>query len=340
MQLALYCPVYGYYEGEAEKIGKRGDFYTSVSIGSVFGELLAFQFARWLSELAADASEMTLVEAGAHTGQLSRDILTWLRRNRSDVFERVNYCIAEPSMRRRQWQEKKLHEFGGRVRWVHDLSDLSRAGGVVGIIFSNELLDAMPVHRFGWDAAAHAWFEWGVAVEGGSLKWKRMPLESGANARPPAVSRGLLERLPDGFIVEASPAAEAWWSQAAGCLRRGKLLTIDYGLQIQEFFMPHRVAGTLRSYSAHRLDSNILADPGYRDITAHVNFTAIQSAGERAGLITELFASQESFFVGVAREAEKHNGGFEWTQGRARQLQTLVHPEHLGRRFQVLIQKR
>src|SRR5260221_288571 len=141
MRLSLYCPNYGYYEQIEGRIGRKGDFLTSVSTGSLFGELLAFQFAQWLEELGAGPQQ--LVEAGAHNGQLAADILTWLRQHRPDLLESIEYWLVEPSARYAALQKEKLEDFAGRVRWVQSLADLPDQR-IRGIIFSNELLDAMP----------------------------------------------------------------------------------------------------------------------------------------------------------------------------------------------------
>src|SRR5688572_847111 len=145
MELALYCPEYGYYEKEADTLGRGGDFYTSVSVGSLFGELLAFDFAEKLARLETQnpERETRLIEAGAHDGKLARDILTWLRRQRPQLFERLEYLVLEPSRRRQRWQQATLAEFSGKVKWLHGLGHPRRSG----IIFANELLDAMPVRR-------------------------------------------------------------------------------------------------------------------------------------------------------------------------------------------------
>ena len=109
--------------------------------------------------------------------------------------------------------------------------------------------------------------------------------------------RSLIEVLPDGFTVETCPAAVAWWRRAAECLVQGKLVAIDYGLTDEEVFVPERREGTLRGYRGHRLSHDILADPGEQDITAHVNFGAIQRAGEAAGLSTDALLSQAQFLT-------------------------------------------
>src|SRR5437764_6354787 len=176
MDLALYCPVYGYYEKEGDTIGRRGDFYTNVSVGTLFGELLALQFAQWLRDCQDQSPEyevkgtagrgIQILEAGAHDGQLAADILAWLRSQQPQVCDQLEYWILEPSPRRQQWQRQTLDPLGANVRWFGSWEEMP-PGGVTGIIFSNELLDAMPVHRLGWDAGTGMWFEWGVSWESG-----------------------------------------------------------------------------------------------------------------------------------------------------------------------------
>jgi SAM-dependent MidA family methyltransferase len=379
MELALYCPNCGYYEKEEDIIGHGGDYYTSVSVGSLFGELLAFQFSEWLQEIqesSVKCSGLTptdrvgergevvrIVEAGAHGGDLARDILDWLHKHRPELFGALEYWIVEPSGGRRNWQQRKLREYGNRVHWVGELagatgrafpdSRVQHSAGLRGICFSNELLDAMPVHRLGWDAKARVWFEWGVTLQAGQLVWTQMPGGTPDNRNHQSSARdlisqfqlpidhGLLDTLPDGFTTELCPAAEEWWRTAAMALRCGKVLTLDYGLSAEEFFMPERKEGTARGYHHHRPSSNVLAQPGEQDITAHVNFTAIRTAGESAGLRTDAFLTQAQFLTSIAARIWKDEGSFgEWTPERTRQFQTLTHPEHLGQSFRVLVQGR
>lgn len=338
MELALYCPVYGYYEAEEDKIGRAGDYYTSVSVGPLFGELLAWQFAEWLGE-----GETQIVEAGAHRGELARDILNWLRLNRPGVFERLEYIVVEPSARRQEWQQRTLADFDGKVHWVCEIAELGQSSGkgVSGVMFSNELLDAMPVHRLGWDAREKRWFEWAVTMKDGQFAWTRalpdVEIHRMARERFEG-SAELQDMLPDGFVVEVCPAAESWWDEAAHALHGGKLLTIDYGLSAEELLRPERKHGTLRAYFQHRLSDDLFASPGDQDLTAHVNFSALQSAGEAAGLITELFTTQARFLTNVAAKVWRERSSDEWTQERKRQFHTLTHPEHLGERFRVLVQ--
>lgn len=337
MELALYCPDYGFYEKESDTVGRGGDFYTSVSVGSLFGGLLAFQFADWLEQMEAD--QIQIVEAGAHDGTLAADILCWLSQNRPHLFPRVQYIIAEPSARRREWQQKKLQEFAEKVRWIETGLEHHEAA-FTGVIFANELLDAMPTHRLGWNALEKKWFEWGVTWEAGRFVWTKLS-PTVALEHFDWLPSDLLAVLPDGFTSEICPAAESWWARAAKSLRAGHQLTLDYGLVAEDFFAPQRPQGTLRAYRRHRSSVDLLADVGEQDLTAHVNFTRIQRAGEAAGLSTKKLVTQAEFIVGIAQRF--------WPAGQTsanrsaqqiRELQTLLHPEHLGRAFKVLVQSR
>jgi SAM-dependent MidA family methyltransferase len=151
----------------------------------------------------------------------------------------------------------------------------------------------------------------------------------------------LLRVLPDGFTTEVCPEAENWWRTAARSLRNGRLLTIDYGLEEEEFFQPSRSAGTARAYSGHHLIADLLQEPGMRDLTAHVTFSSLIRAGEAEGCVTERFCSQTDFLMGIAGRALDSRADFGgWDESRRRQLQTLIHPEHMGRPFRVLLQSR
>ena len=355
MELALYCPVHGYYEIKKDNPGRHGDFYTSVGVGELFGQLLAFQFDEWLETLNPQPSTLNLVEAGAHDGQLAGDILTWLQLNRPELFDRVEYRVIEPSPRRQEWQKKTLEQYSSHVRWFTNFHSIAANNSqsstptnrehatkvgvhnpqLNGVVFSNELLDAMPVHRFGWDAQNKKWFEWGVAVDGEKFAWAKIQ-PSAFSLQPSALE----SVLPDGYTIETCPAAEDWWREAANVLGHGKLLTIDYGFTADELFSPGRTRGTLRAYFRHHAGDDLLANVGEQDLTAHVNFSAIQAAGESVGLRTEMFSTQSQFLTRILEKASKDNSLGGWTSAQARQFQTLTHPEHLGRAFRVLVQSR
>ena len=343
MELALYCPETGYYETKKEIVGQRGDFITSVSTGPLFGQLLAFQFAEWLAELPIADCQLPIAEAGAHGGQLAADILGWLQINRPHLFDRLEYIIVEPSSNRQRWQEATLKAFAGKVRWIPQLSDLGQSSSFAGIIFSNELLDAFPVRRIGWDRSRKIWFEWGVTFADEKFVWARLELPiSGGGFLPSSIldlPSSFLDVLPDNYVVEAGPVSEEWWSAAAQTISRGRLLAIDYGfVDAADMFSPSRLNGTLRAYHQHQVSDDLLARPGEQDLTAHVNFPAVQHAGEAAGLSTELFCSQPQFLTRILQKAVARKTFATLDAKQVRQFQTLTHPDHLGRAFRVLVQ--
>jgi SAM-dependent MidA family methyltransferase len=336
MALALYCPETGYYETQKDSVGRAGDFITSVSAGKLFGELLAFQFAEWLEELRIANGELRIVEAGAHDGKLAADILNWLQTHRPKLFSKIEYCLIEPSLRRQEWQQDILKSFAPRVRWFTSFQSITADNPQFnGIIFSNELLDAFPVRRLGWDAKEKNWFEWGVSLAGEKFVWTKIPNPQSAIRNPQLESV-----LPDNYTVEISPTAENWWREAAGVLAHGKLLTIDYGFNSDEQFSPSRLKGTLRAYHRHHVSDDLLAHPGEQDLTAHVNFSAIQKAGEEAGLKTENYCTQPQFLTRILQKAVAKKMFVNLDAKQVRQFQTLTHPEHLGRAFRVLVQAR
>lgn len=340
MELALYCPELGFYERFPHRIGRKGDFITSVSVGSMFGRLLAFRFSRWLDELGTPGGRRHLVEAGAHDGRLALDILTWFAEHAPSTLDALDYLILEPSERRQSWQRTTLANFGSHVRWIRDWSALA-FGSLHGVIFSNELMDAFPVHRLGWDARNRRWFEYGVTLSEDGLTWCRLPLTVGAEVPPMTVPDAIQSCLSDGFVLESMPEASRWWRQAAAALGRGHLISFDYGRETVSSLDPSRPEGTLRAYRGHHLASDLLADPGEQDLTAHVDFRALKEAGEASGLRTCGLMSQGRFLVDAMEEVVQLQApGFGWTRKERSQFQTLTHPEHLGERFKVLVQVR
>jgi SAM-dependent MidA family methyltransferase len=313
MELALYCPNLGYYERPESRIGKRGDYYTSVSVGPLFGELLAFQFAKWLEVISG---QVQLVEAGAHDGRLAHDVLAALP---GSLLDRLEYWIVEPSENRQKWQRQTLNNFAGKVRWFTDFPE-----AVTGVIFSNELLDSMPFKRMGWDAKQQTWFEWCVTED---FRWARL-------VRPSEMDRQFAAVLPDAYTWDVNIAATKWWMTAAHALRAGKVCAIDYFLTDDELWRPERLKGTARAYHKHRVSNDLLANPGEQDITAHVFLRPLQKFGERAGLTTDPLITQAVFLTRILQQGARPREPF------SAKFKTLTHPEHLGERFKVFLQSR
>ncbi len=352
MALALYCPNLGYYERPESAPGRAGDFFTSVSVGPLFGRLLAAQFDEWLTELGD--GPIQLVEAGAHDGRLALDLLSALETEaaagRAPFWPQLEYWILEPSARRRTWQAERLQPFTHRIRWFDGPDQLGRRS-IRGVMFSNELIDAFPVARLRWSSGSRQWFEVGVKASAAGWQWTLLPpnasrvaalLGSAGLEVPPEL--GAL--LPDGFTLDLAEGAGRWWAEAAAALEHGKLMTIDYGGSAESLLHPSRAGGTLRAYRRHRPGTDPLADPGEQDLTSHVNFSELIRAGEAAGLESEPMQSQGQFLHAIASrrwagtETHPDRDPVPIPPAEIRQFQTLTHPEHLGRRFQVLVQTR
>lgn len=346
MQLALYQPDWGYYESPNSVIGKTGDFFTSVSVGNMFGTLLARQFCDWIHSMTA--ARIQIIETGVHNGRLAVDVLSYLLNNKDVADKKIEYWILEPSPRRQACQKDLLQQYNLEMHWIQNW-DQCEPQTVNGIIFSNELLDSFPTHRFRWDALQKAWFEWGVTTVDEKFTWARMThsketasamVEEEIRASGFALSKELLAMFPDGFSIDLCPDARQWWGQAARKLKCGYLMTLDYGLEVEQFYEPQRAQGTLRSYLNHQIQADILANPGAQDITTSVNFTAIKREGEKAGLQTAVHQSQACFLTSLlANHAAEFESAFTENPGLTGQFKTLIHPDHLGRAFQVCVQK-
>ena len=330
MELALYHPAHGYYARADRRIGRTGDFYTSVSVGPLFGRLLARQFEQ-MAERLDDAGPFWIVEQGGHDGQLAADILGALRERAAGLFSRVRYAIVEPVEAARARQRETLKSFAASVQWFASLEELSGARPS-GVFFSNELVDALPVRVV--RRVGDQWRERCVIAEGRGFAWceERIadePLRAATVALPPI----------DGYTTEVHLAARAWMGDVARTLARGYVLTIDYGHAASLYYAPFRQQGTLTAYREHRRSRDVLADPGDQDLTAHVNFTALVRAGEAAGLAPLAWLDQQHFLMGIAHD--ELAGTAPARLGLAENVaawQTLIHPSHLGVSFHALIQ--
>ena len=320
MELALYEPGLGYYEKKRE-VGQRGDFFTSVSVGSVFGELLAFQFAEWLAELEGPVQ---LIEAGAHDGRLANDILETFRDWRPEIYERITFVLLEPSRVRQGWQNEMLASHAGKIQWTTEIPP-----AIHGVFFCNELLDAFPAQKLEWDSKTKDWFECGVGESGGQFEWCRMDAVKD--------SWNVGGELPAGTGMVHVPTLAPFWNEVCGSLRKGRAVAIDYFLEEEEFFAPPRPHGTLCAYHGHHQTDDLLANVGEQDLTASVNLAELDFAAKAAGVHERVVSTQAQWLVRIFEQTLQNPDCFpEWTPERTRQFQTLVHPEHLGRAFKVL----
>lgn len=350
MELALYHSVYGYYNKPYSTPSKNGDYFTNVSVGRLFGYLLALKFGLYQRELESSESSrfinrFDIVEAGAHNGWLAKDILEFYQKYQPELFEKLYYWIIEPSAARVEWQRETLSVFSGKVRWLRGFEAIDNddtnfkeiKDGFCGVILSNELLDAFPVHIAGWDSRDREWFEYGVSICGDGFKWVRIPISPELLPYIPELTAEQKNAISDGVIIEISPAAINWWRDAASRLRNGRIITFDYGY-LQSDIYPIDFKPTLRTYKHHTVSQNVLQNVGEQDITASVNFTKIIEAGTAVGLKTEVFCTQEKFLMDMLTEAS-WKGIPEWLREDLGQFKTLVSPSDLGRAINVLVQK-
>ncbi len=319
MDMVLYHPEHGYYSSDAVKIGfQGGDFFTSPNLCADFGELLAEQFFQ-MWEILGKPVPFSLVEMGAGQGLLALHILKYHQLHYPDFFTALEYIIVEKSPTLRQEQQQRLQNLP--VHWCN-LEDIP-PNAIAGCFFSNELVDAFPVHQF--------------IVETGNLREIYVTIQppsleaKGESFSPPLVGEGLGERsnlafvevtgepstpqlakyldlveinfaqnaYPDGYRSEINLAALDWLSIVADRLQRGYVLTIDYGYAASRYYNPRRSQGTLQCYYHHRFHDNPYINIGRQDITAHVDFTALERWGQKCNLKNVGFIQQGLFLMAL-----------------------------------------
>ncbi len=337
MQQALYHPEHGYYSSGRCEIGRRGDYFTNVSVGPLFGQVLTAQFAE-IWERLGEIDNFVLVEQGAHHGEFA--------------FAALRCRIIEPFPPLQDRQSQTLAGFADKIEWRASIDILEP---FTGVHFSNELLDAMPVHLIcsrGPLACAPAavsqpdWLEKFVALNGNDFVFVDQPVAD-------SKLRDRLQNLPQrsaGYQTEVNLAALDWIDNVSRKLERGYVLAIDYGHPRDEFYAAHRSAGTLQVRAQHRLLSSPFDEIGRADISTHVEWTSVAERAEVCRLRVKGFTDQHHFLTGIISEWPEvlqprvldstalsrrvHIADGDPKVKRA--LQTLLHPEMLGRSFQAL----
>lgn len=360
MEFALYDPEAGYYARAAQRSGRAGDFFTSVDVGSVFGELLELQIAEMAAILNSEfgIQNFDLVEAGAGNGRLAADILRAAQRRDPSFYSRIRLHLVDASAEARGAQRGTLADLADRLAYSSgELPDRFE-----GVLIANELLDAFPVHQ--------------VVMREGDLREVYVDADLRAIEGPlstPAL-RAYLERLgitlDDGWRVEINLRALDWIRSVAQHLTCGFVILIDYGHQARELYSASHSAGTLTTFTGHTMTGPFdmgngsaqgrpawLARPGEQDITAHVDFTSVREAAESAGLTTMALLDQTYFVMGMLNsegsEGSEGSGGPEGLRGspapnianrsnlpnplNARALKTLLMPGGLGSTHKFLI---
>jgi SAM-dependent MidA family methyltransferase len=340
METALYDPREGYYcRHDLARWGRAGDYRTSPERSPLFAATFARYFAT-LYQTLGNPHTLTILEAGAGAGHFAHGVLETLRRSHESVFAATRFLIDEASPDAERRAQARLRPFDDRVQYRR-LKDINTPIDA-GIIFSNELLDALPFHRV--TLRQGRLFELCVGLtDSGEFTWVE---------REPSTPRlaAYLERAPvhlaEGQIIEINLEAEAWITRAASALRRGYVITVDYGAEASELYgAPHRREGTLRAFHQHRFAGDALARPGEQDITMTIDWTRIQKVGEECGLRTVGLERQDQFLLRVGLPAQLELMTAE-SSGEAEALilragaREMILPGGLSTSFQVLVQER
>jgi len=335
MDACLYDPQHGYYT-RAEQLPRR-DYFTSVDASPIFGRLLARQFQEMWVQLGRPA-EFLLVELGAGTGALAAQILDFIAESFPEFYSAVQYVAVERSAARRTAAAATAtlapHVAAKHFAMVSDMPTQIPCG----CIFSNEFFDALPVHRLIREGNEVREVYVGSGTKG--LCEQFGPLST------PALTEYLTVQgitLQEGQLAEVNLEACAWIAEMGTRLGRGFVLTIDYGHEAGELYDDRHMRGTLLAYEKHRASENFFRAPGQQDLTAHIDFTALDRHGSRAGLQRTGLTSQSNFLLSLARHSDfadlQSPAMGETEQARARLLfKTLIYPEGMGEAFQILIQ--
>lgn len=338
MEWCLYHPTYGYYQSNKIRIGKNGDFYTSPCVHPLFGGLIAKQ----LSQMADLVGEKTfeIVELGCGNGWLALDILDWSRKNKPDFYNLIKYYLIENNPRFLNTEKERLsiYESEGKVLFLTQKDLHSDNFHPKGTFLSNELIDSFPVHRVVY--SKNGINEVYVNQRDGVL------LEEFGNVSDKRIYEyidSLDIHLQEGQVIEINLKAIELIETISRCLKKGFVITIDYGYLAHELLDGSRVSGTLICYYRHHVSENFFDRLGHQDMTSHVNFSSLIKRGQEVGLNFTGLVPQYRFLIalGLIQELEllqKSLSPIEAIELRLK-LKHLIEPEiGMGEIFKVLIQ--
>lgn len=333
MELALYAPGLGYYSAGARKFGEGGDFVTAPELGPVFAACIAESVAPVLQQLGPSA---LFLELGGGSGAFAEVALKRLLE--LDALP-DRYLILEPSADLRERQRERLQQklpplLFELVEWL----DGPVQGDWSGVLFANEVLDALPTPRFAI-REGEVFEEYVVAGSEGFERTLR-PADAFLGNAVRHLETRLDRRFEDGYRSEVLPQLPYWIQAVSGGMRRGAMLFVDYGHPRGEFYEPDRRDGTLRAYYRHRMHAQPLLWPGLQDLTASVDFTALAEAGVGAGFDFAGYCTQASFLLGnglagVLERIGRIQDPAE-QQRRRNEVKKLTLPSEMGERFQVM----
>lgn len=339
MSWCLYHPDFGYYMNPRPKVGKEGDFYTSSSITPLMGEMLARRIKRWAEE-GRKGKCFTVIEWGAGTGKLARSILDSLASGWPNYYNNLEYWIVEKSRYHQMLLKQELAIHIDKITFKEESELFQQPCPDLTFMFSNELLDAFPVHRIKQESSGlmESWVRWDEQ-ERALIEW----WETCHNDHLFRYLQADSIQLHDNQEAEINLLVERWIKNAGEWLTSGSsLVTIDYGDLAAEVYGRHRMKGTLMCYFRHTANDSPLSNPGEQDITAHVNFSACMRAGELSGLKTEQFVTQKQFLVehGLLDELQDHfsSDPFSPVARKNRAIRQLLLSDGMSELFKVLTQ--
>ena len=339
MEMALYEPGLGYYSNPGQVFGAAGDFVTAPELTPLFGATLARQVSPWLKDPALVGSGQVVLEVGGGSGMLAAQLLNALD---NVGHHEVRYLILELSAERREHQRQTLKSLApglmDRVGWLDTFPE-----SFAGVVVANELLDAMPVQLFEWQADAEAALqEMGVTWVDGQFAWAPRP----ADAVLTETVTALRNRLgPEGaqwhspYRSEICPAQQAWMRTLADCMTAGVVMLLDYGFAAPEYYHPQRDQGTLMCHYRHRSHADPFLWPGLSDITAHVDFTALARAATAEGFSLVGYTSMAAFLLNAGlldelADLPREPESFWFAQAQA--VQQLISEAEMGELFKVI----
>ena len=342
MELSLYHSDLGYYTRESHRVGKAGDFITSVSIGKCYGTILAHYFSSLIELQFSKEKQIVIVEFGAEYGDLAIDIMSELKNILNDEqFQNLKYLVVEPfDSKRRKLKNRLVNEELNNIKVIADLNEQNNLNGFV---LGNEVLDAMPFKRVRF--RNKKWVELGVGLEKSDKSLSLIEVENGIQCE--LLSAWALDasnELPEGFTTEVNLRLNKFIESIYSSFSKVSGLFIDYGSTTDELIASNRLGGTVRGYSDHKYITDLLASPGTHDITANVNFDDFRLIAQRAGFEVIGPIEQYRFLTNAAKnwliDIEKSQLQRADKENIINQFKMLIHPTTMGRSFKMLeIQK-
>lgn len=332
MSLCLYHPEKGYYQKASEKIGRKGDFYTSSSVGKVYGEVIASVFCELVNNQIIEPS---FIEIGGGNGRFANAFLCYCEKNELEIYTHIKYVIVDESKHHRQLQTEILEKHHN-VQFTSHVSELDQLEK--GMIFSNELFDALPVRVVEYQDKK--WNEVVLTFDKTNKIIERL-IEVGEEVIIDFLKRNHFDGK-NGQRVEIPLVMEKVYDSMQAKINQGLIMTVDYGFTREEWELAHRIKGSLRGYYKHEMKTNVLDFLGDMDLTTHIHWDELKQIGEQHKLVNFFFSSQRNALLNfgitnwLVQHAATNPFSEEFKQNRS--VQSLITPGGISDAFQVLIQ--